>query len=129
MALYSALLPSQLSVQESNTFIINNYTEKESHRDFSKDIQYLRILTKAVQLYFISNLSIFDITKNQSNNSIGGVSGNNNSFYFTPIKNQSYSTIDSSPSSNPSSISFKSLNQTTSLPTSVTKPSSISSSR
>ncbi|KAK5577361.1 hypothetical protein RB653_002302 [Dictyostelium firmibasis] len=40
----------QLSVHKCNTFIINNYTEKDNSKDISKDIQYLRLLTKAVRI-------------------------------------------------------------------------------
>ncbi|KAM9979924.1 hypothetical protein ACTFIZ_006172 [Dictyostelium cf. discoideum] len=118
---------AELSVQESNTFIISNYTERETHKDISKDVQYLRLLTKAVQLCKvknekdlmnkvkgISNLSINDNNNNNNNN-------NNNSFNQTPIKSQTFFESSSSPPA-----FFKSPTQQTST-TSTPSPSSSSS--
>ncbi|KAK5576023.1 hypothetical protein RB653_007161 [Dictyostelium firmibasis] len=75
--------PFNLSVQDSNIFIINNYTEKETHRDITKDVQYLRLLTKAVQLCKIGKeKELMDKLKSLSINNV-------DSFSKTPIKNQS----------------------------------------
>ncbi|KAM9960821.1 hypothetical protein ACTFIW_009973 [Dictyostelium discoideum] len=82
---------NELSIQESNTFIINNYTEKETHRDISKDIQYLRLLTKAVQLCKI-------LKEKQAMNKLKALSIDENN-YSTPVKNQQPSSSSSSSSS------------------------------
>ncbi|KAK5579078.1 hypothetical protein RB653_008757 [Dictyostelium firmibasis] len=112
-----------LSVQECNTFIINNYTEKETHKDISKDVQYLRLLTKAVQLCKIKN-------ERDSINRIKGISNlsikdDGTDSYQTPSKNQTSSLFfESSYSQSP--ILFKSPQQTHST-TTIRSPDSVSS--
>ncbi|KAN0016142.1 hypothetical protein ACTFIU_006097 [Dictyostelium citrinum] len=115
---------AELSVQECNTFIINNYTEKDTHKDIAKDIQYLRLLTKAVQLCIIrKEKNEMDQAKGISNLSINDSIPNNS----TPIKSQS-SFFESS--SSPSPVFFKSPTQqistTTSSSTSTQSPISSS---
>ncbi|EAL66308.1 hypothetical protein DDB_G0282205 [Dictyostelium discoideum AX4] len=41
---------NHLSFNERDTFIIKNYKENEIFKDISKEIQYLRLLTRAFQL-------------------------------------------------------------------------------
>ncbi|KAM9968682.1 hypothetical protein ACTFIW_000555 [Dictyostelium discoideum] len=116
---------AELSVQESNTFIISNYTEKETHKDISKDVQYLRLLTKAVQLCKVKNeKDIMNKVKGISNLSINDNNNNNNSFNQTPIKNQPFFESSSSPSP----AFFRSPTQQQTSTTSTQSPSSSSAS-
>ncbi|KAN0043301.1 hypothetical protein ACTA71_010946 [Dictyostelium dimigraforme] len=80
---------NDLSIQECNTFIICNYTEKETLKDITKDIQLLRLLTKAVQLSITKKEK--DIINNNKNLLI------NNSQHIL-VKNQSSLSSSSSSS-------------------------------
>ncbi|EAL69797.1 hypothetical protein DDB_G0275033 [Dictyostelium discoideum AX4] len=78
---------NELSIQKSNTFIINNYTENETTKDISKDIQYLRLLTKAVQLCKIKNeKDLITQSKNQNQN-LAPSKSNETSFLQSTINN------------------------------------------
>ncbi|KAN0028147.1 hypothetical protein ACTFIV_009979 [Dictyostelium citrinum] len=110
---------AELSVQECNTFIINNYTEKDTHKDIAKDIQYLRLLTKAIQLCIIrKEKNEMDQAKGISNLSINDSVPNNS----TPIKSQSSFFESSSPSPVFFKTPTKQISTATSSSTSTQSP-------
>ncbi|KAM9959582.1 hypothetical protein ACTFIR_000663 [Dictyostelium discoideum] len=89
-----------LSVKESDTFIIKNYKENETFKDISKDMQYLRLLTRAFQLSKLKNeIDLINKSKCSSNLSIN----NNNNNNCLLINSQLTSSSSPSPSSSPSS--------------------------
>ncbi|KAM9964172.1 hypothetical protein ACTFIW_005831 [Dictyostelium discoideum] len=97
-----------LSVKESDTFIIKNYKENETFKDISKDIQYLRLLTRAFQLSKLKN-EIDLISKSKCSSNISINNNNNNCLLIksqlTSSSSFSSSSSSSSPSSSPSSPS------------------------